>query len=238
MKIASKVYSVITLFLLMACGGSESNTDDTPPAPVVVAPSAATLVFPADNTECNEGVISSTDETKSAVTFQWNDSENTDTYEVNLRNINTNISTKSNSTTNDATITIDRGTPYEWFVVSKANGTNETASSSKAKFYNQGPGIENYAPFPAEAINPARGSTIASATTVNLQWAASDIDDDIVGYSVFFGTEINPTTELGTTEESNLDAPITSGATYYWRVVTTDSQNNTSTSEIFEFRVE
>ncbi len=237
MKITSKVYSVITLLLLAACGG-ESNTDSTPPAPVVATPSAATLVFPADNTECNEGVISSTDETKSAVTFQWNESENTDSYEVNLRNINTNTSTKSNSTTNESTITIDRGTPYEWFVVSKANGTNETASSAKAKFYNQGPGIENYAPFPAEAINPARGSTIASATTVNLQWAASDIDDDIVGYSVFFGTETNPTTELGTTEESNLDAPITSGATYYWSVITTDSQNNSSTSEIFEFRVE
>jgi hypothetical protein len=238
MKIISKVYSVIALLLLIACGGSDSSTDDTPPPPAVAAPSAATLVFPADNTECNEGVISSTDETKSAVTFQWNASENTDTYEVNLRNINTNTSTKSNSTTNDATITIDRGTPYEWFVVSKANGTNETASSAKAKFYNQGPGIENYAPFPAEAINPARGATIASATSVNLQWAASDIDDDIVGYTVFFGTETNPTTELGTTEASNLDAPITSGTIYYWSVITTDSQNNTSTSEIFEFAVE
>jgi len=236
MKIASKFYSVIILFLLMACGG-ESSTDGTPPPLVVAAPSAATLVFPADNTECNEGVISSTDETKSAVTFQWNESENTDSYEVNLRNINTNTSTKSNSTTNDATITIERGTPYEWFVVSKANGTNETASSVKAKFYNQGPGIENYAPFPAEAINPARGSTIASAASVNLQWTASDIDADIAGYTIFFGTETNPTTELGTTEESNLDAPITSGTTYYWLVITTDSQSNSSTSEIFEFSV-
>ncbi|MFC2148549.1 hypothetical protein ACFLR9_08285 [Bacteroidota bacterium] len=238
MKIASKVYSVLTLFLLLACGEIESISDDTPPPPAVAAPSAATLVFPADNTECNEGVISSIDETKSAVTFQWNASENTDTYEVNLRNINTNTSTKSNSTTNDATITIDRGTPYEWFVVSKANGTNETASSVKAKFYNQGPGIENYAPFPAEAINPARGATIASATSVNLQWAASDIDDDIVGYTVFFGTNTNPTAELGTTEESNLNAPITSGTKYYWSVITTDSQNNSSTSEVFEFTVE
>jgi len=236
MKIASKFYSVIILFLLMACGG-ESSTDGTPPPLVVAAPSAATLVFPADNTECNEGVISSTDETKSAVTFKWNESENTDSYEVNLRNINTNTSTKSNSTTNDATITIERGTPYEWFVVSKANGTNETASSVKAKFYNQGPGIENYAPFPAEAINPARGSTIASAASVNLQWTASDIDADIAGYTIFFGTETNPTTELGTTEESNLDAPITSGTTYYWLVITTDSQSNSSTSEIFEFSV-
>jgi hypothetical protein len=238
MKITTRVFSAITLLLLIACGGNSSNTDDTPPAPVVAAPSAATLVFPEDNTECNEGVISETDETKSAVTFQWNASENTDSYEVNLRNINTNTTTKTNASSEDATITIDRGTPYEWFVISKANGTNETASSAKAKFYNQGPGIENYAPFPAEAVNPVRGSTIPAATTVNLQWATSDIDDDIVGYAVFFGTETDPTTEIGTTEDSNLDATITSGATYYWRVVTTDSQNNTSTSEVFEFRVE
>ncbi len=237
MKITSRVFSVLTLFLLAACGGNSSG-EDTPPPLVVAAPSATTLVFPEDNTECNEGVISETDETKSAVTFQWNASENTDTYEVNLRNINTNTTTKTNSSSEDATITIDRGTPYEWFVISKANGTNETASSAKAKFYNQGPGIENYAPFPAEAVNPVRGSTIPSATSVNLQWATSDIDDDIVGYAVFFGTETDPTTEIGSTEESNLDAAIASGETYYWRVVTTDSQNNTSTSEIFEFGVE
>ena len=237
MKITSKVFSGLTLFLLTACGGNSSG-EDTPPPPAVAAPSAATLVFPEDNTECNEGVISETDETKSAVTFQWNASENTDTYEVNLRNINTNTTTKTNSSSEDATITIDRGTPYEWFVISKANGTNETASSAKAKFYNQGPGIENYAPFPAEAVNPVRGSTIPSATTVNLQWTTSDIDDDIVGYAVFFGTETDPTTEIGSTEESNLNAAIASGETYYWRVVTTDSQNNTSTSEIFEFGVE
>ena len=237
MKITSRVFSGLTLFLLAACGGNSSG-EDTPPPLVVAAPSATTLVFPEDNTECNEGVISETDETKSAVTFQWNASENTDTYEVNLRNINTNTTTKTNSSSEDATITIDRGTPYEWFVISKANGTNETASSAKAKFYNQGPGIENYAPFPAEAVNPARGSTIPSATSVNLQWATSDIDDDIVGYAVFFGTETDPTTEIGSTEESNLDAAIASGETYYWRVVTTDSQNNTSTSEIFEFGVE
>ena len=75
MKITTRVFSAITLFLLTACGGNSSNTDDTPPPPVA-APSAATLVFPEDNTECNEGVISETDETKSAVTFQWNASEN------------------------------------------------------------------------------------------------------------------------------------------------------------------
>jgi hypothetical protein len=235
MKITSKVYSVITLFVLMACGG-ESSTDDTPPAPVVAAPSAATLVFPADNTECNEGVISSTDETKSAVTFQWNASENTDTYEVNLRNINTNTSTKSNSTTNDATITIDRGTPYEWFVVSKANGTNETDSSSKAKFYNQGPGIENYAPFPAEAVNPGRGAVIDNTSTVQLEWTGSDVDNDIIEYDVLFGTDGDPSALLGTTSDSFIDATIATGV-YYWRVISKDSQGNSSESEIFEFSV-
>lgn len=236
MKIASKVYSVITMFLLMACGGSESNTDGTPPPVVVAAPSAATLVFPADNTECNEGVISSTDETKSVVTFQWNDSENTDSYEVNLRNINTNTSTKLNSTTNDATITLDRGTPYEWFVVSKANGTDETASSAKAKFYNQGPGIENYAPFPAEAVNPGRGAAIDNTSTVQLEWTGSDVDNDITEYDVLFGTDSDPSALLGTTSDSFIDATISTGV-YYWRVISKDSQGNSSESEIFEFSV-
>lgn len=226
---------VFVILLIAACGGGDDNNPNPDPDPDPVAsPSAATLVFPDNNEECNEGVV--INDTQSTVTFEWTASQNTDSYEVNLRNLNSNTNSTTNSNTNSAGITLERGVPYEWFVVSKANGTNATATSSTWKFYNQGPGVENYAPFPAEAIYPARGAAIANSATVQLEWSGSDVDNDISEYDVFFGTETDPTNLLGTTADTIIEATITTGV-YYWRVISKDSQGNSSESEIFEFSV-
>jgi len=233
MRLVYKTAIIGSLFIA-SCGG---GSDDAPaPQPVVEDPKATTLIFPGNNTECNEGVV--IDELKSRVTFQWNASEDTDSYILNIRNISTNQSSMSPVNAQEAEITIDRGTPYEWFVTSKATGTNVTADSPKFKFYNQGPGIENYAPFPAEAVNPTRGADVTnSGGNVTLEWKASDIDDDIEEYEVFFGTNESPTESLGTTTEVTINATVAAGTIYYWLVVTVDSQGNTSQSEVFEFTV-
>lgn len=229
---------ILAIFFIAACGGEDNNNNPDPdpisdPDPVA-SPLASTLVFPDNNTECNEGVV--LNESQSLVTFEWNASQNTDSYEVNLRNLNSNASSKSNSNTNSADITLDRGVPYEWFVVSKADGTNTTASSSTWKFYNQGPGVENYAPFPAEVVYPARGSAINNTGTVQLEWTGSDVDNDITEYEILYGTDSDPSTLLGTTSDSFIEAAISTGE-YYWRVISKDSQGNSSESEIFEFSV-
>jgi len=233
------IYTFLLATLFISCGGgSDNETQADPIVPVVLDPNAATLVFPENNTECNEGVINSNDETKSTITFQWSASENTDSYEVKVKNLETGSVTTATSNTNQKDISIIRGTPYEWYVISLSNGTSTTATSETWAFYNQGLGIENYAPFPAIAINPKRGSTISNTTTITLQWATSDVDDDIVSYEVLFDSVETPKTSLGSTIESNIDVTIHAGTTYYWRVITTDSFDNTSKSELFEFRVE
>ena len=225
-----------SMLLLMACGGGDSPAPEPPPPVVVTPPSAATLVFPDNNTECNEGTV--INESQSTVLFQWNASQNTDTYELNLRNLDNNNTAKTNASSNEALITLLRGTPYEWFVVSRANGTNVVATSASWKFYNQGPGVENYAPFPAEVVSPARGSTVGATGTITLEWTGSDVDNDIVDFDIYFDTNASPTALLGTTAASSLDASITANTVCYWRVVSRDSQGNTSQSEIFEFRVQ
>jgi len=223
--------------LFVSCGGGDDGGGPTPgPDPVSVpAPSAATLIFPDNNLECNEGSI--LNENQSNVTFAWNASQNTDSYQVTVLNLNTKKEQTSNSTTTDKTITLERGSPYEWFVVSKANGTDKTATSAKWKFYNQGPGVENYAPFPADAVLPKRGETLQATTKVTLQWLGNDVDNDIESFEIFFQTEKDPTVSLGVTTESSMEATVVSNQIYYWKVITTDSFGNTSESEIFEFGV-
>lgn len=232
----------IIALIATACGSDDGGEVPPPPPPPAPPPEAVTLIFPPNNTVCNQGEILS--ETQSIVTFEYSLAENTDTYEVNVINLNTNISQSLNSTTDELAITIERGTPYEWFVISRAEGTNETATSDSALFFNEGPGITNFSPFPAQAINPTRGVALPTTTTaVNLEWEANDTDgaDDIVGFEVFFGTSqtdpasLNPSELI--TETIISDVAVTSGITYFWQVITTDSHGNTSTSELFSFQV-
>lgn len=235
MKILKHLY-IIPALIFISCGGGDSGgTPVVPPPEPVPSPLKATLIFPENNKECTEGTVEN--ETQSTVNFQWNNSENTDSYEVSFKNLNTNNTSRITSSTNAVLITLTRGTPYEWFVVSKASGTNQTAQSDVWKFYNQGPGIENYAPFPADAVFPKRGANLTSTNTVNLQWTGSDIDDDIISYKILLDTIEIPVTELGTTIETTIEATVSSGQTYYWQVITFDSQNNSSNSEIFSFRI-
>ncbi|MBT8223216.1 MAG: hypothetical protein KJN96_08630 [Eudoraea sp.] len=233
---------ILSIFLisgLTACGGGgdEPGSDPDPEPERAVVPSAATLVFPDNNSECNEGVI--VNDTQSQVLFQWNSSQNTDSYEVNLRDLSTNNTSRTVSNTNSVNITLKRGNPYEWFVVSRAEGTNETANSTTWKFYNEGPGITNYAPFPATAVAPARGATITSSGTVILEWEGSDVDNDLEEYEVYFGTNPEADTLLETLTENTLETAVTTGQgiIYYWRILSRDAAGNTSFSEIFEFRV-
>ena len=227
----------VTLFFVACSSSSSGGDDDTPPPPPMVAsPSSAILIFPEDDTECNTGEI--INDSQSNVTFEWNASENTDSYVVNLTNLNTNSTTQVSITTNEATISIERGVPYEWMVTSRASGTTESANSLAWRFYNEGPGVENYAPFPAEAISPERGANIDTTTSINLQWTTSDIDDDIEGYQIFLDTNASPNTSVGSTTDPELNnVTVSSGNTYYWKILTLDSAGNTSTSEIFQFRI-
>ena len=223
------------LFFLISCGGG-SDGGGTPEPEPIPNPSASTLIFPENNKECTEGIVVS--ETQSTINFQWTASENTDSYVITVTNLNTNSSSNTAVSSTEKNITLQRGTPYEWFITSKANGTSETANSSKFRFYNQGLGVENYAPFPAVAVSPTRGSTLAATTNVDLQWVGEDVDNDIINYEVLFGMETTPINSLGILTTNTVNIAVSSGTIYYWLVITNDNEGNKSRSEVFQFKVD
>jgi len=135
---------------------------------------------------------------------------------------------------------LERGVPYEWFVVSKSETNTTTKSSEVFRFFNQGIGVENYSPFPAEAVSPRRGANLGSTTTkVNLAWIGSDVEDNIESYDVFYGTDKSNLSAIANkiTSQSIVDVPVVSGTVYFWQVVTRDDLGSTSESEFFEFKV-
>jgi len=216
-------------------GGDDGGSTVTPPTPD--PPTAATLTFPDDNEECTTGV--EINATQSSVTFTWTASTNTDSYDIVLKNLENSNSTTQNSSTNQIAITINKATPYSWYVVSKSNSVTQTATSATWKFYNAGEPVQSFAPFPADLVAPSMGANLTGVSMVTLEWSGSDIDDDIVSYDIYFDTTSPPTTQLGDTQaETTIDTSVSSGNAYYWRVITTDSEGNNSESEIFEFRVD
>ena len=221
----------ITLFNCSS-GGGDTDPEPTP----VIPPTAATLVFPLNNSECTQGTNGTS--TQSTVTFDWSDAANTDSYQLVLKNLLTQSITNYNSNVSELDITLAKGTPFSWHIISKSNSTTQTAQSSTWKFYNAGNAISSYAPFPAELVAPNMGTAFdSSVTNVTLDWEGSDIDNDITEYDILFDTSSPPTTKTNTTASSSLNATVQSGNTYYWRIITRDSQNNSSQSEIFQFKI-
>ncbi|MEC3906757.1 hypothetical protein VOI54_06985 [Tamlana sp. 2201CG12-4] len=232
--IASLVLSLY-LFNCSSSGGGDDAPEPKPPAGTD-PPGAAALVFPNENSECTEG--SNLTSTQSTIVFNWNDANNTDTYQLVVKNLETQAVTNYTSTVSEKSVTILRGTPYSWYVVSKNSGS-KTAQSATWKFYNAGEAVSSYAPFPADLISPIYDKTFsASTTSVTLEWTGEDVDDDIKEYKVLFGTASTPTNEQGITASSTLDVNVSSGNSYYWRVISVDDQNNTSESQIFKFNIE
>lgn len=196
-------------------------------------PSAAVLISPLKDAECNQG--NKISDSESQVLFEWNASDNTDKYTITIKNLENQITESFNSTNPRLERNLLRGIPYSWSVTSKSNTSDEIATSEIWKFYNAGEGTQNYVPFPADLVSPIMGNTVE--TSVSLEWSGSDIDEDIEEYDVYLATANPPTTLKGTTSTTTMsNLSLEAGRVYYWKVLTKDKHGNNSESPVFEFR--
>ncbi|WKX76296.1 hypothetical protein [Zobellia laminariae] len=93
-------------------------------------------------------------------------------------------------------------------------------------------------PFSAEAITPENNSIFTAISgKITLNWEATDIDNDIKDYEVFFGVNKEELESKGVQSDYNIEVDVVSGFTYYWMIKTNDENNNTSTSELFSFTI-
>ncbi|GGZ80203.1 hypothetical protein [Algibacter mikhailovii] len=235
-----KSFKYLAVALILSFYSSCSSSDDSPAPPdppiEVTPPNAATLVFPQENSECTEG--SNLTSTESTILFNWNDADHATSYKIYVKNLETQTTANYSSDVSEKSVTLLRGTPYSWYVVSENSGT-ETANSATWKFYNAGEAASSYAPFPAEIISPIYDQMFDAATVnVTLEWTGEDVDNDIKEFTILLGTDTNPSTEVGTTNNNTLAVAVTSGNSYYWQVITTDEENNSSESQVYKFNIE
>ena len=191
------------------------------------------LVFPYEDSLCNEGTDPTP--TSSNVFFEWEANNNAEIYTLSLENLTTGLITEFETVDFIYPITIQRPESYRWKVSYQFQ--NETLESASWNFYNAGPGVQTYAPFPAELISPNMAQNINATNSVNLVWSGSDVDDDISNYDVYFGTSSSPDLVANGITNAIYTTNVTSGTVYYWRIVTNDFEGNSSQSDIFQFRV-
>jgi len=227
---------VSVILILTGCGGKKNNPVPTPPPDI--NPTQATLSAPAQNSVCTSGTILSA--TQSSIAFSWNASTNTNSYNLVVENLLTSDSTVQNTTQTQLTITLLRNTPYSWYIVSKSSKTSATAQSATWKFYNSGPGVVTYAPFPADITSPTFGQIVTpTAGTVDLTWVGSVVAPDVIAnYDVYFGTTSTPAILASAITNNFLNnVTVAANTTYYWHVVTRDVSGNTSDSGLYQFSV-
>ena len=193
-----------------------------------VDPAAANLSKPANNTQCLE---------VDKVKFEWNKSDNTDSYTITIIDLISSTTVTQNTSTNTVEITLPKGRPYSWQITSKNKSTSKTAKSEIWKFYLSGAADSNHAPFPAEIIAPKNETTV-SAGSIELSWKVSDVD---VGDTHKFDVKLdktNATTVICTDQADTKKTVTLTAGVYYWRVVAKDNNGNHSESGVYKFTVQ
>jgi len=204
-----------------------------PPKP----PSAAVLTFPLQNSLCTTGV--SITPTTSRVEFMWQAADNTNTYELRVANLLTGITQTANTQFTSAELTIEKGAPHSWVVITSNTEVQETASSAIWRFFNAGSQI-SHTPFPAQIIAPLSGASVVRDINgeIVLEWSGADVDNDIVGYEIFLDTVSPPQVLVASpaSSVSSIKINTIANTVYYWKVITKDAEGNSSDSGIYSFR--
>lgn len=232
------VYIIGFVFFITGCSkssvdtGEEQNPENPDGNQNPTSELKVNLVFPHKDGLCNLGTDITP--TQSTVFFEWQASDIAENYVITIENLNTGEIIQGETTEDKIGIVINRATPFAWYVESTLGTTTE--KSETWKFYNAGSGVQSYAPFSAVINAPEMASSI-NTTNVSLQWAGSDVDNDIVGYDVYLSTEESPSLHTSDVVASELDITVVSGNIYYWKIITKDSQGNTSESGIYQFEV-
>ncbi len=224
-------YILAFLCVVTISSGCKKKRDPAPPESVQ-------LVFPERNSECTTG--QSLGPTTSQVEFRWQLADNTDSYELRVTNTNTGTTQTITTTSSVARLPIAKGEQFSWLVRSKNSEVEQTVSSEVWSFYNAG-SRTTFAPFPAEIVSPRMSENVFKDINneVVLSWTASDLDNDISNFEIYFSVETTPDNLVGTVSNgvNSLKVSVASNTVYYWNVVTKDSEGNASQSGIYSFKV-
>ncbi len=151
------------------------------------------------------------------------------TYDVYLDTNDPPVSLVSNNQADTFYIaSLSNGTTYYWKIIAFDTHGDSTV----------GPGWDfetNLAPAAPNSPVPGDDAT-GQSTSLILQWACSDPEGDPLTYDVYLDNSNPPTTLVADDQaDTSYAASCSSGLTYYWKVVASDDQGNSTPGPVWDF---
>ena len=220
-----KRYFWALLLMLMACEKE-----------VIPDPEPVLLLGPENNNNCTTAIGVS--EQQSQVEFSWQESLHTDEYKLVVRDILTNVDQKKQTLRLSSSIILENGKQYSWWVNSSSLQTENISKSQVWTFYIEGLPTSSHFPFPAKLLSPDNNAQVSLENGVlTLRWEAVDLDNDVVDYDVYLGSDPDDLEmALENLTTNSISAILSPDRYYYWKVATRDEQGNVSHSNIMTFR--
>lgn len=216
------------LILLLLVIGCEKEVIITPDPPV--------LIGPQNNNSCTSDTVITSQ--RSQVSFSWQAALNADEYELVIRNIETNLDIQLNTYRTFSAVILDRGNQYSWWVISKYNADQTFSKSLVWTFYLEDSQKSSNFPFPANLLNPRSNEQISlNDGKYIFKWESIDLDEDIIEYDIYLGTEPDGLTLMAERLSLNsFELSLNPNQFYYWRIITRDSEGNVSSSPVEGFK--
>lgn len=220
-----KKYCLLFLLILVSCKKE-----------VIPDPEPAMLLGPQNNNNCNTAIV--VNDQQSQVNFSWQEAQYTDEYELVVRDLLTNTDAKKNSIRLFTSMVLERGKQYSWWVNSLSDQKETVGKSEIWTFYLEGLQNSSHFPFPAKLISPENNAQVSLENgAFTLRWEGVDLDDDIISYDIYIGTDPD---ELQLRVENHtinsISANLMADQIYYWKVTTRDDEGNVSNSLVGSFK--
>ena len=108
-----------------------------------------------------------------------------------------------------------------------------------SQFYTEEVPNRNHLPFSPAIVSPFLGQTFDNTSSVNLQWTASDVDQDPLKFDVYFGNDKNALKLVAQDiSNTNFQASLNvANTTYFWNIVAKDDKGAEVTGPLWNFKV-
>ncbi|MEJ4088213.1 hypothetical protein [Galbibacter orientalis] len=233
MKKLNFLYIIISI-LITACGGSDDGPEPVPeptPEPVNNAPSLPNLDYPTEDLVCIDN----------NVTFKWLEATDKDgdkiTYQVQISDVSDFSKTDYNDLTPDLSkkYNLPKGKTFYWRVKAIDSKEAESSYTKASRFFTERDAEVNQVPNQPTIITPANNIVI-SKSSVSIQWQATDPDNDVILYDMYFGTDPEALPLIiESASQNNYLATLQPKTKYYWKIVVKDDIGGVTIGNIWSF---
>jgi hypothetical protein len=230
MRLKLSFHTIVILVLLAVVSAmlvSCSDDDPAPTAPSNRAPEKPSLPEPEDSTTYVRETL--------AVSWEGGDPDgDLVLYSVQVREGEALVFTGQTIYKSMETgLFLLRSQTYTWRVIA-TDGLLITEGDWWTFFT---PDYSNEPPYPPADPHPADGAVDVLTLGTVLTWSADDPDtDDVLTYTVFFGTDSDPPLAAGGLDETSWELPLLEYDTeYFWFVVVTDSRDESTAGPVWSF---